>query len=1058
MPKKSSYLLAWSPAQQAYVLSEGSGIAQPGIEPETPAWFAWLDHVASFAFAGQSGSATLRKESIHGEVYWYAYRRTGEKLTKKYVGKAAAVTIARLEQMAGLLEAVQAFGESLLFDLPSTLSFEAASEPQATVRPEKSMARPPADAVQRDPLLFTKLHVARPRAQLVPRPHLVERLQQASTSTLTLVSAPAGFGKTTLLAQWLAEQRMPVAWLSLEPEDNDPVRFLSYLIAALQTVETDVGTSASALLHSPQPPPLETVLAMLTNDLTSHLAGDVALVLDDYHVITAAPLHHAMHFLVDHCPPQLHLVLASRADPPLPLARLRARGQLTELRAAQLQFAEDETRLFLQQAMGLDLSSEEVATLQSRTEGWIAGLHLAALSLQGRADVQQFLADFTGSHRHLIDYLVEDVLAYQSADVQSFLLHTCILERLCGSLCEAVTDEPAGQVMLERIEAAHLFLTPLDDRRQWYRYHHLFAEVLRHRLRHEEPALVPLLHRRASQWYEQQGFIREAVQHALDAHDFELAARQLEQTATDLLARRGEISTLYGWFDLLPPALIRSHLSLCLWYGWSLATRGRYAEAASMLEAIEHLQATASPAERGRIVTPAGVNHLTDSEVRGEIAGLGAYLAFRHADLPRTILLGREALEQLSQFSPSCGFVAWTLGKAYGASGEVQAASQIQAELRRISLAEGNVYTAILATFELASLQLMLGRLHAAEQLYREALQLTDEQAASLPATGPALVGLGGLEYEWNHLEAAAELLRPGVLHARQTDEASVILQGVTALAWVKQAQGDEAGARALLEQALQVVQSHHLLAQPRAYVLASQARLALRQGDVAAAVRWAEACGLNAEHGEDERDAQRAMDYLTLARVYLAQRRLSEAATVLDRLLPVAQAQGYLGSVMEILLLQALTQHAQGETPRALTTLQRALALAEPEGYMRLFVDEGPPMAELLHMLLAHEQAKSGTDYIRKLLAVLEAAHPRQMPAALSTQTAQAPLLLDPLSPRERKVLRLLAAGLSNPEIANELVVSLNTVKTQVSSLYRKLNVTNRKEAIAAARSWNLL
>src|SRR5215472_14597590 len=331
MSKKPSYLLAWSPAQQAYVLSVGASTAQLAIEPETSAWFAWLDHVPSFAFAGQSGSATLRKERIHGDVYWYAYRRTGERLTKKYVGKTSALTISRLEQMAGLLEAVQVPPASPFFDVSSTLSLEDVREPEVTVRPEKSQARPPADAVQRDPLLFTKLHVARPRAQLVPRPHLVERLQQASNLTLTLVSAPAGFGKTTLLAQWLAERRMPVAWLSLELEDNDPLRFLSYLIAALQTVQADVGTSASALLHTPQPPPLETLLAMLTNELTAHLAGDVALVLDDYHVITAAPLHKALLFLVEHCPPHLHLVLTSRADPPLPLARLRARGQLTEL-------------------------------------------------------------------------------------------------------------------------------------------------------------------------------------------------------------------------------------------------------------------------------------------------------------------------------------------------------------------------------------------------------------------------------------------------------------------------------------------------------------------------------------------------------------------------------------------------------------------------------------------------------------------------------------------------------------------------------------------------------
>ena len=482
-----------------------------------------------------------------------------------------------------------------------------------------------------------------------------------------------------------------------------------------------------------------------------------------------------------------------------------------------------------------------------------------------------------------------------------------------------------------------------------------------------------------------------------------------------------------------------------------------------MLEAAEHLRgtATAAPAARGRVVAATGADQaskLTDSEIRGEIAGLRAYLALRHAEFPRTILLGREALEQISQVSPRLGLIVWTLGRAHRASGDVRAASQVQAELRRSSLAQGNLYLAFLATFELASLQLMQGQLHSAEQLYREVLHLAAEQPASLPATGPALVGLGGLQYEWNQLEVAAELLEQGVQHARQMDAASVILQGNITLAWLKQAWGDAKGARAMLEQAWQVVQSYHLMGQLRTQVLAAQARLALRQGDVATAVRWAEACGLNPTFGEDERGAQRVIEYLTLARVYLAQQRLSEAATILSRLLPEAEAQGYLGSAMEILVLRALTQHAQRDAPGAIETLERALALAKPEGYVRLFVDEGPPMAVLLHMFLARWPAKSGTDYLRQLLAVLEAASPRPMASAPSSQTAPAPVLVEPLSQRERKVLRLLAAGLSNPEIADELVVSLNTVKTQVSSLYRKLNVTNRKEAIGAARAFNLL
>jgi LuxR family maltose regulon positive regulatory protein len=433
MPKVASYRLTWSVKDQTYQLQETRDHTQLQVVPDSPAWFAWLDQVSSFAFRGKGGHYTARKESRpRGETYWYAYLGARKKLAKKYLGRATDVTLARLEQVAVALTGQEpAPGRDPPTGTTTLLFIEgldADFPPLRTVEPNK----------RDDPLLATKLHQPRPRSRLVSRSHLVERLQQSMEHVLTLVSAPAGFGKTTLLAQWLAESGTPAAWLSLEPEDNDPARFLTYVIAALQTVDAQVGTAALELLRTPQPPSLETVVTLLTNDLLRSTVGDFALVLDDYHVITAEPVHRALTALVEHLPSQLHLLLATRADPPLPLSRLRARGQLTQVRATDLRFSSEEASTFLRTSMGLDLSPRDIAALERRTEGWIAGLQLAALSLQGRADVSAFLAAFTGSHRFVLDYLSEEVLTRQPAVVQSFLLHTSILERLSGPLCDAV--------------------------------------------------------------------------------------------------------------------------------------------------------------------------------------------------------------------------------------------------------------------------------------------------------------------------------------------------------------------------------------------------------------------------------------------------------------------------------------------------------------------------------------------------------------------------------------------------------------------------------------------
>ncbi len=519
MPKQAVYLLMWSPHAHMYEVHTSSRQDSLHIAPESPAWFAWLDEVSSFSFHSRQGHTYMVwKERVQrGDTYWYGYLRKHTKLVKHYLGRSADLTISHLEEIAALLDATEslstpeAIASSGGIEQPSSERLNVQTRMLASALPGREEPVSPLDAtpaplmsLPRDPLLFTKLRVPHLHTGLVSRSHLLEQLQQGMKRALTLVSAPAGFGKTILLAQWLAEKGARAAWLLLEPEDNEPGRFLSYVIAALQTLDPQVGTTVLPLLQTLQPVPLESVVALLINDITSSDVGDFALVLDEYHVIAAAAIHHALVYLVEHLPPQMHLFVATRADPPLPLARLRARGQLIELRAADLRFDRAEVG-----------PAEAIATLEHRTEGWVTGLQLAALSLRGRSDVSSFMAAFSGSHRYVLDYLSEEVLARQSTAVQSFLLRTAILEQLSGPLCEAVTEQEEGQAMLEALERANLFVISLDDERRWYRYHHLFVEVLRSRLQQVEPTLIPALHRRASAWYAQNGLVIEAVHHAL---------------------------------------------------------------------------------------------------------------------------------------------------------------------------------------------------------------------------------------------------------------------------------------------------------------------------------------------------------------------------------------------------------------------------------------------------------------------------------------------------------------------------------------------------------------
>jgi len=1057
MPKVPTYTLAWSLTTATYELYETRNRGVVQIVPDSPEWFTWLDQVSSFAFSGKCGHYTARKEpKQRGDRYWSAYLATGEQLTKKYLGKTPDITLARLEYMAELLSAAQAArvqprhktpfqpAESEA-QTPLPVSLAAGTDGAVETAPPPLLAQQPTPL---HPFLLTKLHIPRPRTHLVPRSHLVERLQQGVERALTLVSAPAGFGKTTLLAQWLAESGLPVAWLSLEAEDNDPTRFLAYLIAALQILDAQIGATTLAVLHTPQPPSPEVVLAVLTNDLVERGGGDFALVLDDYHVISADPIQRGMTFLLEHLPPQLHLILATRADPPLPLARLRAQGQLSEVRAADLRFGAAEVSAFLQIVMGLELEASAIATLESRTEGWIAGLQLAALSLQGRADISEFLAAFTGSHRYVLDYLSDEVLARQPTPVQQFLLHTCILERLSGPLCNVVTGQEGGQDMLEALERANLFVVALDEERRWYRYHHLFAEMLRRHLRQREPTLPPVLHRRASAWYEQHDLPAEAVQHALAAPDVELAARLIEPIALPVVSH-GQVTTGIAWMNALPETLVHARPFLCVYHALLLALTNQLEAAKELLQHAERGVREELPAEQGRTIL-------------GWVSTIHARMAGFSGDLPHVVSFARQALVlwQEAELIPRAGAMVMA-AQAYELSGDVTAATEHEvAAAETFIRTSDNPFAIVGSMARLARLHVLQGRLHQAAADYAQVVQAVPrpEVLHTLFTGLYYYFGLGDLLREWNDLDAAEQHLAQGMALVKETlaIEPAAAMLGYIALARLEQARGNTREALAALDTLAYLAERRHFAPHLVTQVTALRAQLELAQGNVAAAIRWADASGLSTE--DDDLRYLREGEYLTLARVRMAQGREAPAAPflqdvlyLLDRLLQDAEPKARLGSVLQILVLRALALEAQGNRTGALSTLERALVLAEPEGYIRLFVDEGQPMLALLRHAQAHSNIPG---YVATLLSAFGEQHVSNLPLSPPRPGA----LVKPLTERERDVLRLLLEGASNREIAQRLVLSVNTVKRHVYNLCGKLGVQSRAQAIIRARALNLL
>lgn len=953
------------------------------------------------------------------------------------------------------------------------------------------------------PILTTKLYIPPPRAELVPRPRLTQRLDEslARTPSISLISAPPGFGKTTLLSEWIYQKnageqgsrgagaglspasplpRSPaVSWVSLDEQDNDPVRFWNYVIAALEKIQPGVGVNALTLLHAPQTSPIEETLIALINAAVT-IPQPFTLVLDDYHLIEREAIHQAFAFFLDHLPPQMHLILISRTVPPVPLTRFRVRHQLTELRDNDLRFTPTEAATFLNQVMGLELTPTDIIALERRTEGWIAGLQLAALSMQGRRDVQGFVEAFTGSHRYVLDYLAEEVLSRQPEPIRQFLLSTSILERLHGPLCDAVLSGGAegqghrgervnsppppaplpldssasGQEILERLEQAHLFIIPLDDERRWYRYHHLFADFLREYLRRTaSPEEIARLHHQASVWYAANGYEAEAINHALAANDLEASVRLIEGATMSLLIQ-AEAVTLMDWLDKLPEALILARPRLSLGQAWAHLILNNVAAIEPVLAKTEQRLSELQPG-----ASPDAHSEAQIQSWWGEVAALRSMILVNSGQVEAAISLAEHALTHLPPDELIGRSILFAnLGEGYAMRGEFTQAVEALTESVRLSAQSDNLVILFTSSNSLAEIQLNQGNLAQAAAIYEQARDFIDDhnqqkgQAGQpSPLAGRAYLGLAEIARQQNDLENAIRYVNTGIeLSARQGHVMGAETISQIILATILQAQGDSVGAQEAIEEALASLGERSPVTH---WTAAVQARLWLAQGNLSAAMQWARSCDLPLDDEFSYREYPG--EYASLVRVYLANEQFEEALDLLDRLAAAEQKLSRKGRLLEIFLLRALTLHASGDTAAALPWLKQALPIAAAGGYVRLFLDEGPVMAGLLRKALA-SGVQPHEAYVEQLLDAF-AAEPSQA-TALSAQGFASAQLIEPLSERELEVLQLIADGLSNQEIADRLIIAEGTVKKHIHNIFGKLDVRRRTQVVLRARELGLL
>lgn len=897
-----------------------------------------------------------------------------------------------------------------------------------------------------DSLLATKFYVPHPGPNLVHRQRLLDRLDESVQrgNLLTLISTPAGYGKTTLLGEWIQASSYSKTWLTLDEGDNDPVRFLTYLVYALREINPGFGETMLTNTGSSQTQISNMQLTSLLNELFE-LPDKSLIILDDYHCISKQTIHDALSNLIEHSPSHVHFVISSRADPPLPISRLRARGQVTELRQNDLQFTLDEAAEFLAKNPAFNLTREDISALTSRTEGWAAGLQMASASLVEQSDVSAFIQEFTGSNRFILDFLIEEVLVNQPESIQDFLLHASILDQQCGPLCDQLISGLIGlgtnsQDTLEQLEHKNLFIIPLDDHREWYRFHRLFSDLLRQRLELLYPDRIQLLHQRASQWYQEHGFREEAIEHAFHAGDDQRAADLIEASAEAILMQ-SQVTTLLTWLKNLPPDELQTRPVLSVYYAWVLLWSG------APLEIIDsHMQLAGSRQSHSAHALP-----------------LQAFLKIYNGDVEQAIRLSRQALDQLPEDDLLLRSLAnFILASSYLALGETETGIGILEKTARTSQQVGNVMIATLILCELGDESQKLGQLKQAQRLYNQALEIsTSAQGNPLPVAGKAMIGLGDLEREWNHLEAAQELTTKGIALAEQWSVLGTF-EGCINLVMIKDALGDKENADQIFSQVHELAYQFDASEVDDQVVEMVAARRNIAYGDLASVEEWIKNRSLDApipgtESDEVEQLLQarlRKYENSIHARYLIAREDYDRALTLLEGVLTEAESMKRLYLKIEVEILRALAFHAQGKQQPAVDALSDALQLARPEGFVRVFLDFGGTLRRALEAAIYEFSEPSLVAYSQTILDSFTT----QAPSKTTSSSTRIGELAESLSERELDVLRLLPSSLSSTEMANELSISINTLRSHLKNIYTKLDSHSRYEAIARAREAGLL
>ncbi|EFH84022.1 LuxR C-terminal-related transcriptional regulator [Ktedonobacter racemifer] len=1054
MPKSPTHALTWSSENNTYILHTPENPPQLLVPGEEKRWLGWLSTHTSFTFQGQHGHMSMLKEGrSRGSGYWYAYHTVANHTRKRYIGRGANLTSARLEEVARALNSEQ---------VPVT----------------PTPIPPPPETGQMLQLVETRLSHPRLPALLVTRERLLDKLDTALSYPLTLISASAGWGKTTLLSAWVARSTCSIAWLSLDELDNDPARFWISILAALRTSLPRSGKTVLAMLRAAQPPPLTTILMTLLNELSA-LAEPIVLVLDDYHVIGEQSVHDTFLYLLEHLPADVHLVIASRVDPPFPLARLRVRNQLLELRDVDLRFQTEEAAHFLTHTMALSLEETAIATLASRTEGWIAGLQLAALSMRHHVDPSTFVQTFSGGHRHLLHYIQEEILVGQPQALQAFLLHTSILNQMTASLCQAVTAQANSRELLEAGVRANLFLVPLDEELRWYRVHALFREALLARLRATQPEMVPLLQQRAARWHEQHGDMREAIVYALQAADYTYAASLMERVA-DQMWLRGEAQTLHTWIMGLPEAVLQVHAALALSSALHLLRNTLYMADNHRAKMRLQVEQTISAVEQ--MLQRSQQDLLTERErirLSNRIRLLRGWQAMRdvyqEGDGERLHALSQEMQELVKDDE-----LAWKLPPtvsmvlSHHLLGDFAPLVPSLHKTKALAQQAQDSYMLIKMMQWLANAYMVTGHMHLSHQECLNALELLDQMEGQMTTRGYLHLTLIELHLVWNNLAEAQTHLHHLLQNARSWQNLDLFMLGYYSQVMVSIAMGDLAEAEQALQES-EALLGRNKLEIHRVKVTAARVDLWLTQGNLTATRAWTSAYVF--EPGALENNDE--WEHMALVRAYIAQKQYSEAQHVLEHLLANAEQDQRAWDIIPLLALQVAALHGSGDLSQARQIAARLLMLTESEGHIRPYLDAGEAMEQVLQSflddttgmedtanafptlsishvsLLLQSFKEEKTRRARKKMEQASQVEPTHMLTPGDKPLSQ--VLLEPLTTQEQRVLRLLIAGQTYAEMAETLIVSRNTIKTHVTSIYRKLGVNRRLDAIVLAQRLHL-